>query len=165
MTISMRTERVKRLTDDEKIKIITDIFNSPKETQEVKVVAHDSSIIATITEKGFYGVDSFLAARQFEKIFVKTGYYVGAFTSDKIDGRKSITFHLISKFKITSVNRSGEYWEDVKYPASCPNCDETETFKDMSYMPGDCRDITCPKCKKNNSVRSFYSPPSYEMWN
>ena len=161
----LRTLEVQRLTDDEKIKIMEDILNSPKETQEIKVTINTPSIIITVTEKGIYNVDSFLAASQMQKIFVKTGYFVTAFASgENADGKKYIYFYLDSRFKITSVNRDGEYWSDLEHKARCPNCKESEIFKLMKYDPTDGRDMTCPKCKDTNYVRSFFVLDAYEVW-
>ena len=166
MTEHIRTKKIRELSIEDKIKIMYNTIQDTHERHDIKIVPYlYHEIIITVTEKGIYKVDSFLAANWMERIFVKTGYFIIAFSSgENKDGKKYIQFYLNSKFKIKSVNVDGEYWENVKYRAQCPHCDEKELFRLMIFKPEDYRDLTCPKCKVTNSVRSFYVLNAEEQW-
>lgn len=125
---------------------------------------HDDSILIYDREGPTSSGQGMLMSSTFQKIFVKTGYFMTAITTGLTEGQHYVMAYMSNKDRLDSVTKDGEYWEDSKYRAKCPKCGETEAFNLMRFNPSDYRDSTCPKCGDTHRVRAMYTLDKGEVF-
>lgn len=151
--------------NDEARKIIQQILTEDLKNHDITIRNDQAdSLIITDHEGQYSSGQSMLMAGTFEKIFVKTGFFMVALNSGEYEGKKYIQAYMHTKNKLQNVTKDGIYWQDSKYRAKCPACGDTESFNLMRFDPHDYRDSTCPKCGDTHRVRAMYKLDEGEVF-
>lgn len=152
--------------NDEARKIIKQILEEDFTNHHDITIRNDQqdSLIITSHEGKYASGQSMLMSSTFEKIFVKTGYFMVALNSGEYEDKKYIQAYMHTKDKLQSITKDGVYWEDSKYRAKCPACGEEESFNLMRFNPTDYRDNRCPKCNNLHRVRAMYTLDKGEVF-